>query len=190
MTCLTLEEAERAIGEPADHWVARCHEIAARLLKSGLVKGKLRYGHYNGPVRPGTFFDGKPIVRHGWIEQGATIIDPTRWVFEGVPPYIYIGPNEGEYDAGGNVFMAATLAPPPAFDERAKATPLSLSPECEAFLLGLLKHPRFTMQGLFWLANLPLPVLGEFARETFRALERAGETALIPIDNWQLVMEE
>ena len=42
--------------------------------------------------------DGRPV--HTWIEKlDGTVVDPTRWVFEGVWPYIYEGPRDW-YDKG------------------------------------------------------------------------------------------
>ena len=37
--------------------------------------------------------DGRPV--HSWIEcADGTVVDPTRWVLEGVFPYIYRGPSD------------------------------------------------------------------------------------------------
>ena len=95
---LTVEIVEKAIGIPAQKWVSRCHEIASAILDAGLVKGRAVYGMYLGPVDEGSHFNHKsPMHRHGWIKISRTrVVDPTRWVFEDVPPYIYCGPFSSE----------------------------------------------------------------------------------------------
>lgn len=91
----TLGECERAIGEKAAAWVARCYEISCAIVKTGLVDGDAVYGHWVGPVAPKSHFadrSGLPFVPHGWILlKDGRVFDPTRWVFEAVTPYLFIG---------------------------------------------------------------------------------------------------
>lgn len=92
----TLEECERALGEKAQAWVARCYEISFRIVKAGLVDGEAVYGHWTGPLAKGSYFDrlrrGIPFIPHGWIQlKDGRVLDPTRWVFEDVAPYLYVG---------------------------------------------------------------------------------------------------
>ena len=89
-----LEECEKALGEKAEAWVARCYEISCRIVAAGLVKGVAVYGHWLGPVHPKSHFAGKPrpFVQHGWIlTDDGEVLDPTRWVFEAAKPYLYVG---------------------------------------------------------------------------------------------------
>lgn len=95
----TLAECEEAIGEPAKKWVARCYEIASKIVKAGLVSrerglgGEAVYGHWVGPISPRSHFAERRhlgFVQHGWIHvPTGLVIDPTRWVFEARSPYIY-----------------------------------------------------------------------------------------------------
>jgi hypothetical protein len=97
----TLAECEKAIGEPASSWTARCYEISCKIVKAGLVSrkrglgGEAVYGHWLGPVSPRSHFADRkrtlPFIPHGWIwvESHSMVIDPTRWVFEAHTPYLF-----------------------------------------------------------------------------------------------------
>lgn len=91
----TLQQCEKAVGEPATQWVARCYEIACAIVDAGLVKGgEAVYGHWLGPVAPRSHFAdrrGTGFIPHGWIwvEDEGMVVDPTRWVFEARTPYLF-----------------------------------------------------------------------------------------------------
>lgn len=92
----TLEECERALKEKASTWVARCYEISCRIVAAGLVDGEAVYGHWIGDVAPGSYFSERSralgFVNHGWVLlKDGRVLDPTRWVFENVAPYLYVG---------------------------------------------------------------------------------------------------
>jgi len=91
----TLEACERALNEPASAWLARCYEISCKIVEAKLVDGDAVYGHWVGNVAPGSHFAGRTstgFVRHGWILlKDGRVLDPTRWVFEDVEPYLYVG---------------------------------------------------------------------------------------------------
>lgn len=99
----TLAACEKALGEKAATWVARCYEISFRIVKAGLVKGEAVYGHWLGPVHSKSHFADRgtklPFVQHGWIllEDGR-VLDPTRWVFEAKEPYLYVGEPPDDWD--------------------------------------------------------------------------------------------
>ena len=98
--------AER-IGVELSDWPGKCYAVACQMLKAKVVKGRPAYGNYHGPVVASSMFFGKTVVRHGWIERAdGMIVDPTRWVFEGVEPYIYEGLPSMEYDEGANLLRA------------------------------------------------------------------------------------
>ena len=93
----------KKIGMSLADWPGRCHEVSDLLLKRGIVKGKLQYGHYCGSVAEGSMFSGRTIIQHGWIKGLKKIIDPTRWVFECKEPYIHTCElTSPDYDFGGN----------------------------------------------------------------------------------------
>ena len=195
---LCVREAEAAIGIPVEEWAGNCHGISELLLTHGVVKGKLRYGHWTGPVSSDTDFSKYPkgLVRHGWIElPDKRIVDPTRYVFESVEPYIYVGEND-YYDAGGNVFRKENMRPVPQFSESEKQVILASEDLAEQFIFESLGRVAengsvpVTIKQAFWLANLPLDILGVAARQIYQALILAEQGALIPFDNQQLVFEE
>jgi hypothetical protein len=43
---------------------------------------------------------------------------------------------------------------------------------------------------IFWLANLPYGVLGEFAHQVYSALADIGLRAAVPVDNWERAKRE
>lgn len=91
----TLAECEKAIGERAQAWVARCYEVSCAIVSAKLVDGVAVYGHWLGDVAPGSHFANRAralFVPHGWILlDDSRVLDPTRWVFENVEPYLYVG---------------------------------------------------------------------------------------------------
>jgi hypothetical protein len=126
-------------------------------------------------------------------------VDPTRWVFEHVSPYLYhsnrVGP---EYDEGGNRWREATLRSPPPFstddlviDLRDDELPLRTWGWLEKQLGPFTRQSaRLSIRQLFWLANLPLSVLGPHAAPLFMTFERHGQKGAVPMDNWRKAMRD
>lgn len=125
MQRLPITPSEECIGLPTRKWINNCHLIAHKLISAGCFEGVARYGMYTGEVDDDCpvidfiekYEDGIPI-RHGWIEQDdGTIIDPTRWVFEGDYPYIAVISEDDwehdEYDPGMQQFKKRFRQPPP-----------------------------------------------------------------------------
>ena len=136
---------------------------------------------------------GRLFVQHGWVELGdRTVVDPTRWTLDGKDPYIYVGPDD-DYDVGGNQLRSAMRGDPPDFDEseRVLSAPLALGGvfgvllECPTRLAKAV-----TRSQLFWLANSPPADFGTSVKAFYEFLASQGLRALVPIDNWGLVMEE
>lgn len=205
-----LARAERALGEPAARWKGRCYEIACALVRHKLVPGDAVavYGHWLGPVAPGSHFDrgnALPFVQHGWVLLAdGSVVDPTRWVFEDVAPYIYAGPSD-HYDEGGNEWRESREGEPPAFDPDDEVVSFSkrVMPSADAWnfveeLLGLrdllgeenYEAGTMTRRQLFWLANRSPKSLGPHAFAVYAAVCKLGERALIPIDNLRKVERE
>ncbi|MCK9542643.1 MAG: hypothetical protein M0R03_11510 [Novosphingobium sp.] len=194
---LSAEICAHTINVPIKDWPGNCHFIANQFLQKGIVKGKLRYGHFLGDVKEGTmFYKGVPFVRHGWIElEDGRICDPTRWVFEGVEPYVYVGPNNDEYDIGGSKIRDLFAPPMPMYDE--KEIQISLDLEEDELLrihilFGNKNTSTFSISQIFWLANRTPPYLATFldVKLFYIALEKAKLKAAVPIDYWTLVMKE
>jgi len=188
---MSAKEVATAIGVPihgpGEDWEGNCHGIALAMLEAGLVPdGKLQYGLWWGRIAPGSVFEGRPFTHHGWIKRAdGTIVDPTRWVFEGAEPYVWEGRNSGEYDFGGNRLKSMTIGQPPAYAP-GRDVSLVLCTDTQGFVRTLLNNSddRLSVPQVFWLANLPLGSLDESAtRELYEALVRADLEGLIPIDN-------
>ena len=197
MMNISLRKVEKAIGIPAKKWNGRCHEIAGLMLDRKLVEGKLRYGHWIGPISPKSIFANYPqgLIRHGWIElKDGRVVDPSRFGFENKEPYIYIGPND-HYDAGGNKFRLNNMKPAPNYSGAEKKITLSLKGYLARALvqemLGLTgkgSKISITMRQAFWLANLPLQTFNGLAKPVYEALIEANLGALIPYDNREMAM--
>ena len=190
---LSVKQVEEAFGARAGEWVGECHAVATAIVESGLVpNGRTRYGHWLGPVSKGTYFGHRQIIQHGWIDlrQGKklVIIDPTRWVFEGQMPYIFIGEDPYEYyDIGGSKLRAEMVGKPPK-----QGSPLptnKIRGDTVEFMCDLIGHNELSVEGVLWLANQPPNIFKSEAKNVYLAIAKLGLSALIPLDHRNLVMK-
>lgn len=203
---LDVYQIASQIGIDVSLWPGKCYGIAAAAIKNGVVVGNLRYGHWLGPVVAGSIFSNQPIVPHGWIEtsSGSTVIDLTRWVFEGTSPYVYEGSNDF-YDVAGNVWRMKNLKPPPRRNSSTTAPTKVYLLDSGGFrrVTSLLLHvahdddrlhtngcipTHLTLEERAWLLNLPPSLLGEFVHQLYTVAVKTGDQALIPIDNRRLIL--
>ena len=200
-----IDVIQKSINLSVAIWPGKCHQISAAILYYGDGKSllvpegtKLRYGHYYGPIATGSRFENRKGVfaRHGWLQlPDGKIYDPTRWEFEQVEPYIYVEHDwNNEYDAGGNKLLALThTQKPPQFNANDHIVEVKF-PEDTLFYLNTIGltpfQDQYSIGQMFWLANAPLKVLGSYATDIYITLNINDLKALIPIDNWGLVMEE
>lgn len=175
---------------PTAAWPGNCHAVSCALLSCGLIEGTARYGHYYGPVSPGGPFSATaPFHRHGWIELpgGEEVVDPTRWVFQRAEPYLYLGPYDSSYDPGMQRLKSAMLRPPPGVSPGEAVVALDLTIPASDHLEAMVGRGRDLSLGqVFWVANLPLYMLGKHAAEVYAAIGKAGHKALVPCDNWDM----
>jgi len=215
---MAAEKIARRIGIPLDAWPGACHTIAAALLVKKITHGRLRYGMWLGPVasqvlgKPSPFL-GRRWTHHGWVERAhgsgvPLIIDPTRWVFEGVEPYVYAAHDvEGWYDTAGDKLRGLFRQPfpetghgPPGdkVEEKQMAPELAELLRCvvaEQAEVPLDSLPvqtdgrlKLTARQWCWIANLPAGCFGPAAHDFYTMLEAHDDKALIPIDSWETVM--
>lgn len=192
-----LGEIAEAIDLPLEKWRRNCHVVSCAVIREGLMEGRAVFGHYYGHASPKSplYVPGHPCYPHGWIVQpDGTIADFTRWVFEAVQPYLFVGKNNEEYDESGSR-VRRTLAfpmPPPVYDPHQRRLNLRLRKETRQYVLDELLggSPGVTFQQGVWLANVDLKTLSKHAREIFEALADRRLKELIPIDNWNAVMTE
>lgn len=185
---LDAQTVAQAIDLALESWPGNCFGVASKIVKAGLIPGQAVYGHYLGPVAPGTLFDGRPIIRHGWIRSPEGVLyDPTRFVFEGVAPYICKVPatHSHEYDEGGNMLRMMLTTPVPAHDSSEKQIPVP--EDAQALFTHLLQRPYLvttvTMAEAFWLSGLSVSELHDDAATLYSALIAMKLKALIPFDN-------
>lgn len=187
--------------QPRD-WINRCHEISSLAIKKGCIAGSVIYGNYYGPVGldcPKEEWiirkkQGYPI-RHGWIRQpDNVIVDPTRWVFEGVNPYVALilssDKEHKEYDPGAQLLRARTAGPLPTRGSDKLEHNLELDKALITWSKVMLQDkqgPPYTVLQIMWLANLTPTVLGVVAPSFYRALADADYKTAIPVDYWDLV---
>ncbi len=203
MKVVILEPAKIAelIGWPLDMWPGHCHDVASAMVEQGVVGGHAVYGHYVGPISAKSRwkrYRKLGFVRHGWIHTADSVIDPTRYVFENRAPYIFKDKldrtgRHPEYDEGGNKLRRAMLQQCPSTNTNAARSSIEFSDNfTRDFVRDLVRtsngdysidvHPM-TDEQVFWLANLPLDMLGDFAPDVYAAVADAGCVAYIPIDN-------
>lgn len=164
----TADYVADVIGVPVEEWPGRCHEIATLAVETGVLEGRTEYGIWLGPIAPDSLFGRRPVARHGWIRlEDGRVADPTRWVFEGAEPYIYIG-DDDFYDLGGARF-------------RAEVTGRGWASETQVF--EFLDDPAGAdLETLRLLAHTPPDVYPFYMAEVYDEIARRGEGALIPID--------
>jgi hypothetical protein len=194
-----LRDLEKATEIPVSEWHGKCFQMACALVKHEIANGDPVYGHWLGPVDPTGYWKDTaqlPFHQHGWIivpDKTGTIIDPTRFSFENVEPYIYIGSSDF-YDEGGNGWRASVQRPCPAYVPPEGAKPYqatrdisALPPATLDFVLGLMGQPEgVTTEMLFWLANLVPARLGDHQDAIYEFLIGPIDLqAAIPIDNFR-----
>ena len=189
---LTIERLEEHYGSKATFWEGRCYGLACAAAE--LIDGaEAVYGHWLGEVDKRGFWGarkGEALLRHGWVKlPDGRVLDPTRWSFEAVPPYIFLGVDPENYDWGGQHWRRATRPPPPADDSEVEQTTLRLSRGALDQLNGLLgRKPSstFTNAQVFWLSNAPYEDLYPHAREFYESLRVRGLIGYVPIDHLRM----
>jgi hypothetical protein len=172
-----LEAVQAAVGEPYETWSARCHEMALKVLQTGLY----------GPGRIARGFAAGIPGQHSWIVLGgvydplAVIADPTLRLWLGTePPGIQVLRNEGiahRPHGSGSCFNAGM---PCSWggEEIELASRGLLSEEAAEFLDDL-----GPLDARGWMEVASLPVEDWPAAEIIQAMyETPSLKAFIPID--------
>jgi len=178
------------IGICVNDWPGNCFHIASQMVKHNVVKGKAVYGHYHGFIDPNSIFGSRSFTHHGWVVTDNNIIDPTRWVFEGINPYIYIGPKDDDtYDMGGNRVRKMFMVSAPAFVK--EQTGYEIPEDLKEFARVMLDYSGSVVcaQQVCWLASLPLDMLGDNAEKLYRwVVDDLKMSGFIPIDNRNVIL--
>ena len=181
-----------AIGLPVRLWRSKCYAVSVRALESGVLDGFQEkhgrlfpaYGIYTGPVS-----GPRTMNRHGWLESvEGHVVDPTRWVFTGEYPGLWLGPVD-DYDLGGMRLRAAVRSVlPPAPEGRPVHLGINDPSDMAAFDRVLRdssasRTGAVTVNRLHWVMGLPLELLGPDAAMFYRTADRLGLSAYVPLDN-------
>ncbi len=190
---LEPEDIAEMIGIPVESWPGNCYAIATQMVATDIIEGRAVHGHWLGDVAPDSMFYRRftdaGIVPHGWIEDFSVgmIVDPTRWVFEAVEPYIFEGDDEF-YDEGGDELRSMMEGQAPLWTPDDEHERYSLQGLPESIIVALGRPPDVTTAQTFWLANLSRVSLGEDIEAVYHWLIEHDREALIPIDNRRKIL--
>lgn len=192
---LKISHIEKAISLPASEWHGKCTLISQSVVQLGLVTGDAVYGHYRGPVDHKSYWIGKSVcgfIQHGWVLlRDGRVLDPTRFSFENVDPYIHIGDADPDYDEGGNIWRAASREPCP----EAGGKPAGMKAESQ-IIEELFEHltdtpfSKITWAQAHWVATLTPEELDFSVADIYKTLKDNDLKALIPHDNWARAVRE
>lgn len=201
MKTFNVNAVSTAIGVPIADWGGNCHRISSLMVDKQLVpNGRVTRGLWIGDITLGNRFSGRPFTGHSWIETpDGTIVDPTRWVFLNEPPRVYVGPNDGNYDRGGNKTRQADAPPYPDYDSGDRPQTLIVSEDALTRIGELVNNwakfntcanniGRFSWKQFHWISHLDPDDLGEYAEEIYLGLADLHWKASIPLDNWNFVI--
>jgi len=183
LSALAVDSIAEVIKIPVDVWPGNCHGIALAIEKAQLFDGaRSAYGFYYGPISRLSIFYGRSMARHGWLHFDDVIIDPTRWVFEAVNPYIYVGPDNDDYDLGMAAMRAKFRIPFAQMDKGSDyVIPELLRPIIRA-LTGDETLVSVSRMQLGWIANLSPMEMPAHGKDVYQWIIDEGRRALIPID--------
>ena len=195
---LYLLKADNHIFKEINKWHSNCYAVSEAIYKYIDIDWlELVYWKWNWFISADSSFD-KWISNHGWLEfrlwKSTIVIDPTRWVFEWVEPYIYINMISSEYDRAAQKFQAmirwnkVTSIPKPEVNDKIKE--ISFWKEIDDFLFNNLlkwKYNYYTVRNIMYIANTPVVDLKPYEKEILEILEEEWFDAFIPIDTKELV---
>jgi hypothetical protein len=181
---LTIEDLEKAIDLPSDKWHGKCTLVAHAAQK--IVGGHDVYGDYLGPIDPDGYWGHRRGFsnHHGWVLlDDDRILDPTRWSFENIEPYIYLEHNKKDYDEGSNRMRSQLMGqcPPP----EGKKANLKFAPSAKMLFEKLTgtSPEELTVNQIHWVANIPYEQLDFAMHSVYQTIINSNMSAFIPIDN-------
>ncbi len=189
---LTIEDIENKLDLPTEHWHGKCTLIAH--YAHWFIGGHEIYGKYQGPIDEDGYWENRRALpnNHGWVLlDDGRILDPTRWSFENVEPYIYIGKNDDDYDEGGNNMRAAFRQPCPSARDGRPANMKEVVASAPLFeRLTNAPFNEMTIEQALWVANTPYDELDFAVASIYETLIANKMGAFIPIDNIKRAIRE
>jgi len=178
------------IGIDVLDWPNRCFEVACAFIKHRIIIGKPCYGMYCGPISDKSVFAGRRFARHGWIfTPHGFIVDPTRWVFEAIDPYLFITRSQAEYDLGSMRMRHLGRSSFPADDLSEKCISLDVSNEILEQYAGPGDWSKLTKPQVHWLATV-MPDTSDDYIKMLNAICKAGQQMFIPVDIRTFYLDE
>ncbi len=203
---VTAAMVAAATGLAVSQWPMRCFEVAMISKQANILPGELRYGLFRGPIDDKSLFAGRGFARHGWLEDTAkkVIIDPTRWVFDGLPPTkayvakISIRSEEWqEYDVGGGTLRDLHAAMKPDAESCAKlpapwneTLDVPWPDPIAGFFWGMFNNMPLYRAQIKWVVGRQPSMLGDFAKPIYELVIQhvTHGRAYIPLDYRQVVL--
>lgn len=193
---MDINKAQQILDIPFEEWKGNCSWIAQEFLDKGIVSGEHQYGQYHGKISSDGYFGGRNFCQHAWIlRDDGKIVDPTRWVFENVEPYIYItDEDDSDYDYGANRLKESLTfkpAPPYSPDENQYSL-TNLDDAVRNSICNYLSYSgdNISLGQIFWLSNMPLHLFDEdCVEEIYKFIIDQGHEAFIPVDNRKKVLK-
>lgn len=185
-----------AIQCPLAKWPGQCFAIASQLVKAYRLKGTAVYGMFVGKIDLKSHFGHRQhgLTQHGWIRmKSGVLVDPTRWVFEAVKPYIFVttDTNHSDYDEGANTALEIAQVARQNSGLVKKGNDIAIPKGLQVVVSKLLNDSARTgisASEAFAVANTPLKQLGSNAKAVYAWLAKANLKALIPIDNRKRIL--
>ena len=193
---LDAETVADAIQIPLASWTGQCFAVASQMIKVYHLEGVAVFGMFVGKIAKKSHFSDRQhgFTQHGWIRmKSGALIDPTRWAFEAVTPYIFVTtePEHPDYDEGANTVLELRQKFRQSSGLVQKGNDLAVHPALSTIvgkLLGDSPRTGISTSEVFAVANTPLNQLGPFAKEVYTWLVQSGYSAAIPIDNRNRVL--
>jgi hypothetical protein len=178
---------------PAEAFAGNCYPVAhelAHLMGKPAIHVR---GHWLGPDCREAH-SKRAATQHSWVECGDWWMDPTRFVFEGVEPYIHIVCKDCDpfYDHCSRKFrkaMGATDTLPPR-KRPLKETGLSAGARLAISVATVRRNWKLWSEGeMFRIGNADPVIFGGHAHEIFAAIYKQ-RPAIIPIDTFEYLFPE
>jgi hypothetical protein len=181
-------------------WPLNCYAVSCNIFKYINIQNAVPvYWKWFWFVSKYSPFDNW-VCNHWWIEfvdenNKIIIIDPTRWVFEWLEPYIYVWYNSSEYDRAWQKFQMLMrenwFKEIPLFDmNKDKKIEISFWKEIDDFIYKNIfneKYNFYFMKNIFYLANTPIVNLQPYEKIIFHILIEKWYSSYIPEDTKELV---
>jgi hypothetical protein len=157
--------------------------VLADLLKDKGINARAVYGMWRGYCVEKSMSSD---FRHGWvIIDNKIIIDPTRWVFDGVDPKLFRTTTKNiQYDEGMVRFKNQFRTPFPAKEKNERIIDFNWSSNVLNFFRDITGKDcsSLSVRQALWCCNIPYTSHGSLLNEVYLEFQNKGCLSFIPID--------